>query len=86
MMYSRHTVAFKRGVICMCAKIIRIVFGVLHHGTAYAPQIDNALGDCKKRIHAYSNRCLNKVSDDAKIQKHYYTYNSYCTEDMAALN
>lgn len=86
MMYSRHTVAFKRGVICMCAKIIRIVFGVLHHGTAYDPQIDNALGDCKKRIHAYSNRCLNKVSDDAKIQKHYYTYNSYCTEDMAALD
>lgn len=70
----------------MCAKIIRIVFGVLHHGTAYDPQIDNALGDCKKRIHAYSNRCLNKVSDDAKIQKHYYTYNSYCTEDMAALD
>ena len=52
----------------MCAKIIRIVFGVLHHGTAYDPQIDNALGDCKKRIHAYSNRCLNKVSDDAKYK------------------
>lgn len=70
-MYSRQTVAFKRGVISMCAKIIRVVFGVLHHGTAYAPQIDNALGDCKKRIHAYSNRCLNKVSADALIQEQY---------------
>ena len=70
-MYSRHTVAFKREVISMCAKIIRVVFGFLHHGTAYAPQIDNALGDCKKRIHAYSNRCLNKVSADALIQEQY---------------
>lgn len=70
-MYSRHTVAFKRGVISMCAKIIRVVFGVLHHGTAYDPQIDSSLGNKKTRVHAYSNRCLNKVSADALIQEQY---------------
>ena len=70
-MYSRNKVAFKRGVISICAKIIRVVFGVLHHGTAYDPQIDDSLGNKKARIHAYSNRCLTKVSADALLQELY---------------
>ena len=70
-MYSRNKVAFKRGVISICAKIIRVVFGVLHHGTAYDPQIDDSLGNKKARIHVYSNSYLNKVSADALIQELY---------------
>lgn len=46
---SRHEGAFKRGVLCVAAKLARVAYGILVHQSRYHPETDDALGKAKKR-------------------------------------
>lgn len=45
---EQHTDAFKKAVIKVSNKIIRVAYGVLSKGECYNPDINNDLGPCKK--------------------------------------
>lgn len=46
---SRHEGAFKRGVLCVAAKLARVAYGMLMHQSRYHPETDDALGKAKQR-------------------------------------
>ena len=61
---------FKKKVIRIASKLIRLCFGVLKHQTPYNPKINPSIGEKKQRIHTRSNPCI-KHTTNAQLQEKY---------------
>ncbi len=62
-MMDRYSSKFKKSVIKICIKLIKVIFGVLKKQESYSPQVNNDLGDVKKRTVKHSSPKLLKRWD-----------------------
>ncbi len=58
--HDKYHDAFKKAVIKICNKLIRVVYGVLSRGESYNPTINHDLGPCKKNKRLRASESLYK--------------------------
>lgn len=68
---EQNKAAFKKGMISIASKILRVSYGVLKSGKTYNPAVDNSLGMMKSRVHIRSNPKYKEPGLNAVLQNQY---------------
>lgn len=77
---NRYQGAFKKGVLCIAAKLVRVAYGILVHQSPYNSEIDNTLGKEKQRSSRARKSVLKKKWRD---EMYYADFSQYLPKNNA---